>query len=229
MKKASRSIFLSTLLILFSCVLGASCSSLPFFGGRDEPVQEPSRKEADPLELERLTHSLEDVRQDRDKKEKTIRELENKIQALEQQVRDLEKQNAQKPSAVYKLEYVNPVELYSKARNLLLEGNAADAAGLFNEFAKRHPDHSLADNALYWLGECHYTLGRYPQAVEEFKRLIQTYPKAEKVPDALLKIGYSYLSVDDVNRAGHYLKQVLKKYPFSPAAEKAQEKLNSIE
>ncbi len=62
-----------------------------------------------------------------------------------------------------------------------------------------------------------------------FRALIQTYPKAEKVPDAMLKTGYAYLSLDDYNRASHYLKQVIKKYPFSSAAEKAQAKLKSVQ
>ena len=51
----------------------------------------------------------------------------------------------------------------------------------------QHPDHSLADNAMYWLGECHYSSGQYAKAVTVFKKLVKAYPKAEKVPDALLK------------------------------------------
>ncbi|WP_161626897.1 tol-pal system protein YbgF [Desulfospira joergensenii] len=181
------------------------------------------------LELARLTRALEKAEQEKGIKDKTISELEEKIHGLELKVRDLEKLIAQKKPAVIQLEYIEPVQLYQKARNLLLEGDAVNAAQLFQSFADHHPNHSLADNALYWLGECYYSLGRYTKAVEEFKNLVKTYPKAEKVPDALLKIGYSFLSMDDINRAGHFLKQVLKKYPFSPAAEKAEIKLKSIE
>ncbi|MCP4718853.1 MAG: tetratricopeptide repeat protein, partial [Desulfobacteraceae bacterium] len=94
---------------------------------------------------------------------------------------------------------------------------------------EQHPKHNLADNAMYWLGECHYSSGQYAKAVAVFKDLVKAYPKAEKVPDAILKTGYSYLSLDDINRAHHYLKLVLTKYPFSPAAEKAQEKLKEFE
>ena len=164
-----------------------------------------------------------------EKTDETISDLEQKISRLEKRVRDLEQLNADKKITVLKLEYIDPVQLYQKARTVLLEGNAVTAAQLFKSFAERHPDHSLADNALYWLGECHYSLGQYGVAAEEFKTLVKTYPKAEKVPDALLKIGYSYLSMDDRDQADHYLKLVLKKYPFSLAAEKAQVKLKSLE
>ncbi len=72
-------------------------------------------------------------------------------------------------------------------------------------------------------------MNRYKKAIIIFKDLVAKYPKSGKVPGALLKTGYAYLSLDDSNRAHHYLKQVLRKYPFSPAAEKAEEKLKSFE
>lgn len=120
----------------------------------------------------------------------------------------------------------DPVKLYNKGRALLLERNISKAQTLFSDFVKKFPDHELADNALYWLGECSYTTGEYEKAAEIFKALVQTYPKGPKVPDALLKTGYAYMSMDDVSQANHYFKQVITRYPFSPAADKAQQKLS---
>lgn len=150
-------------------------------------------------------------------------ELDSKILILEQKVAQLESRSV-KPE----LEYSNPEQLYQQARTLLLKGDTKKAAPLFNTLAREHSDHSLADNAMYWLGECYYSAGQYEKAAEVFKELVATFPKADKVPDALLKTGYSYLSLDDANRADHYLKKVIKRYPFSPAAEKAQKKMKTI-
>lgn len=231
--KGTRSIFLGLPTIVLCCALLSSCSVFRMFGNNSEHAEserlEDSRLQDLESEQAELSQTLADSRQENARKDQTISDLELKISKLEQTVKDLEKRNAEKKPAVIQLEYLDPIQLYQKARNLLLEGDAVNAAQLFKSFATRHPHHSLADNALYWLGECHYTLGQYAQAIEEFQHLIKTYPKAEKVPDALLKIGYSFLSLDDINRAGHYLKLVLKKYPFSLAAEKAQVKLKSIE
>ncbi len=129
------------------------------------------------------------------------------------------------PAPPEQTENLDPVKLYNKARTLLLERNIPIAQTLFSDFVKKFPDHKLADNALYWLGECSYTTGRYQKAANIFKQLVQTYPKAQKVPDALLKTGYSYLSMDDVSQANHYFKQVITRYPFSPASDKAQKQL----
>lgn len=124
---------------------------------------------------------------------------------------------------------LDPAKLYEKGRALLLERNISMAQTLFSDFVKKFPEHELADNALYWLGECSYIKGDYDTAANIFKRLVQTYPKGQKVPDALLKTGYSYMSIDDVSQANHYFKQVITRYPFSPAADKAQQKLSQTQ
>ena len=221
------------LALILCCALSSSCSSFSMFGKSAEHAEEPILEDSEELPEIKSPQPAGKIEstgwEPAGKVDEEIEALEKKISRLEQRIRDLEQLNAQKQPTVLKLEYVDPVQLYQKARNLLLEGDAVTAARLFASFAEKHPDHSLADNALYWLGECHYSLGQYNVAAEEFKSLVKTYPKAEKVPDALLKIGYSYLSMDDINRASHYLKLVLKKYPFSLAAEKAQVKLKSLE
>jgi TolA-binding protein len=90
---------------------------------------------------------------------------------------------------------VEPRLLYQEARDSLLKGDYDKASRLFKEYALRNPDGELADNALYWLGECHYSQGRYQEAAEVFKDLVQRYPKGGK------------------------------QYPFTPAGEKAEQKL----
>ena len=44
----------------------------------------------------------------------------------------------------------------------------------------------------------------------------------------MLKTGYAYLSLDDIKKARIYLKQVIKQYPFSKIAEKAEKKLKEL-
>jgi tol-pal system protein YbgF len=202
-----------------------ACSSFDFFkkgpdlGAQGEPVHVNTEEKKDTTDA--LKQEVENTQR--------ISALEDEILVLEKKLSGLENQlSAQKP-VVYQVAYTAPAQLYQKARSLLLEGDSANAAQMFKTFVAQHPDNSLADNAMYWLGECHYSSGQYTKAVTVFKDLVKRYPKAEKVPDALLKTGYSYLSMDDTKRAHHYLKSVLTQYPFSPAAEKAQEKLKEFE
>ncbi len=125
--------------------------------------------------------------------------------------------------------HMQPTQLYNSARSLLLEENFPGAARLFKNFVIRYPDSELADNALYWLGECHYSLGDFQEAIQTFKDVVALYPHGGKVADALLKTAYAYLSLDDADRAHHYLKLVVKGYPFTPAGEKAEQKLKAFQ
>lgn len=214
------------ILLLFTASLTLfSCSALEYFNSGTGEEAPAAQEQTAPADQETAVSAESEQAGDSGQMDA----LQNKISVLENKVDSLESQVAGQKKVVYTVEYSDPAQLYQKARGLLLSNDIDNAADLFSTFAKAHPDHSLADNALYWLGECHYTKGRYDQSILVFKDLVAKYPKAEKVPDALLKTGYAYLSQDDVNRASHFLKKVIKKYPFSPAAEKAQEKLRTFE
>jgi len=174
--------------------------------------------------------------------EEKITRLENRIALLEKKSYS-QRQSAPVPNQAYPASPakppqptsheatgdLDPVKLYNKGRALLLERNISKARRLFANFVRKYPNHELADNALYWLGECSYTTGEYEKAAEIFKTLVLTYPKGAKVPDALLKTGYAYMSMDDVSQANHYFKQVIIRYPFSLAADKAQQKLSQTQ
>lgn len=211
-----------------------ACSGLGIFTpapadtGAPETVED-SRPENEPQATPPVEPPVPETPVDTNAKAEKIEALEEKIVLLEDKVKTLENEVAGQKKVVYTIEYSDPAQLYREARTLLLANDIDNAADLFSTFAKKHPAHALADNAMYWLGECHYTKGDYKAAAAVFKALVTTYPKAEKVPDALLKAGYSYLSMDDVNRASHFLRQVITKYPFSPAAEKAQVKLKDFQ
>ncbi|MCF6246582.1 MAG: tol-pal system protein YbgF [Desulfobacula sp.] len=180
-------------------------------------------------EVSQLKKSLEKLNAQVAHKNQTIQSLQKKSLLFENKIANLENKKRTSKKPLQKIKYKDPESLYKKARHLLLEGNYTDAAKHFSAFINYHQNHNLADNAVYWLGECYYSQGNFQQAIFVFKNLVKKYPKSEKVPDALLKTGYSYLSLDDSNRAHHYLKQVLKRYPFSPASEKAQIKLGEFD
>ena len=211
-----------SLIILMSLFL-VSCSSMNFKKNPESNIENNSNS----IKISSLESKLADARNEQAdmklqirNRDTTIEKLQNQIALLEKKITYLEKSKTQ---------HINPSDLYKKARNLLIEENYMTAAGLFTDFIKKFPKNSLAGNSAYWLGECYYSMNRYKKAITIFKDLVVKYPKSGKVPGALLKTGYAYLSLNDSNRAHHYLKQVLIKYPFSPAAEKAEEKLKSFE
>lgn len=127
------------------------------------------------------------------------------------------------------LEQASAETIYNQGFAALKEKDYIRALSLFKAVVSKHPDHNLADNAIYWSGEIHYTQHNYEEAIRTFNRLIETYPEGGKVPDALLKIGYAYHSLGDKENAVKYLKKVVVDYPFTVPGSKAEAMLNRIE
>jgi tol-pal system protein YbgF len=118
--------------------------------------------------------------------------------------------------------------LYQKAYGTYEKHQFQAAAELFDTVAARYPNHDLADNALYWAGECRYAVKDYAGALRSFMAVIKNYASGNKAPDALLKAGMTYLVLGDKDNGVDYLKKVIKNYPFSTAATKAEERLKQL-
>lgn len=126
-------------------------------------------------------------------------------------------------------QYQSPEYIYNQGFAALKAKNYTKAISMFKTIVSTYPEHNLADNAIYWTGEIHYTQHDFPEAVRTFNRLIEKYPEGGKVVDALLKIGYSYYSMKDNENAVKYLKKVVVDYPFTVSGSKAEAMLNKIE
>lgn len=117
-------------------------------------------------------------------------------------------------------------DVYGDAYNLYKRRNFKGAISAFSSFIINYPSTSYTDNAFYWRGECYYAMGKYRQAIDEFDLVEKKFPKGNKVPDAMLKKGYSYLKIKNIPKAKSFFKKVMKLYPSSSAAKKAAKKIN---
>jgi tol-pal system protein YbgF len=117
---------------------------------------------------------------------------------------------------------------YDVAFKSIRAGDYVKASREFRAFVQQYPDHALAPNAWYWLGESYYATTNYPVALEAFQHLLSQFPASEKAPDALLKVGYSQLELKQDAKARATLASVVSKYPGSKAASLAQERLQRL-
>ncbi len=121
------------------------------------------------------------------------------------------------------------VALYQTAYDHLRAGATGQAVDAFRTFVKRYPDHELTDNAQYWLGECFYSQRDYSTALREFRRVVEKFSRGNKVPDALLKLGFSYLALGSNRPGREALTELVKSYPRHPASGLAAAKLAELE
>lgn len=131
------------------------------------------------------------------------------------------------PSPAKAAKESGPPPGYLKAFGLYSANNFPAAIEAFELYLKENPQSDYAANALYWIGECHYTLADFPKAKAVFLKVTENYPKSLKVPDALLKLGYTLVALKEKEKATDIFEKIITQYPSSPAAIKARERLNA--
>lgn len=120
-------------------------------------------------------------------------------------------------------------ELYRKALAEVNAQNYKAAMPLFDQFLKKFPKSTMADNAQYWKGEALYGLKQFPEAILEFQKVVKKFPKSDKVPAAILKQGYCFFEAKEYLDAKAFLQKVVTLYPKSDEASKAREKIKQID
>ena len=95
---------------------------------------------------------------------------------------------------------------------------------------KDFPNHALASNANYWLGETHYVRGNYPRAAQIFAKGYQENPKGSKAADNLLKLSLSLEGMGKKEDACITLRQLEKEFTAdeSPIIIRARQELDNL-
>jgi len=114
---------------------------------------------------------------------------------------------------------------YQAAFELLKERRYEPAALAFQQFLISFPDSQLTDNAQYWLAESYYVTSQFEDALQQFQVVISDYPRSRKIPDALLKIGYSNYELERWEQARTALRQVQADHADTTAARLAEQRL----
>ena len=115
--------------------------------------------------------------------------------------------------------------LYQSAKTALDKGNMDVAREGFQAFLKKYPTSKNADNAQFWIGEAYYREKWYEKAILEYQKVIESYPKGNKVPAAFLKQGFAFQNMGEKANARLILKELITKFPNSNEAKIAKDKI----
>lgn len=114
---------------------------------------------------------------------------------------------------------------YDSAYLELLKGNYDLAVDAFESFLTQYPQSDLADNAQYWIGECHLAQGDNAHALSAFLAVESKWPSGDKVPGSLLKVAHCLQAERKSDEAKRTLESVIKRFPNTEEARLAQERL----
>lgn len=135
---------------------------------------------------------------------------------------------AKAPAVIVPLANLSEQELYDQSKQAFDAGELEKARQGFQEFTKRFPNSQNADNAQFWIGEIYYRDKWYEKAIVEYQKVVENYPKGNKIRSALLKQGYAFINIDDKANARLILKELINKYPDTTEAQLAAQKLDQI-
>ncbi len=120
----------------------------------------------------------------------------------------------------------SPENLYESALEKIQKtGDYAGARSNLQLFLQNNPDHPLAVNAMYWIGEAYYGEKSFENAILQFQDVIQKHPTHPKAPAAMLKQGLAFQTLGDLQNARILLQKVTESYPQTEEAGKAKAKL----
>jgi tol-pal system protein YbgF len=117
---------------------------------------------------------------------------------------------------------------YQAAFDTLKEGRYKKAKTEFKAFLAKYPNGSFSGNAQYWLGEAHYVPRYFDQGIVVFEKVLKMYPSSNKVPDAMLKLGYTFYELKQFPKAKSTLQLLRERFPKATAARLAAKRLDRI-
>ena len=106
-----------------------------------------------------------------------------------------------------------PEKQYEFATSFLKVGDYNTAERAFNEFVILNPEHNLAGNAQYWYAETFRIRQLYTDAASAYLEGYQKYPKSNKAPINLLKLGVSLVQIGEKDQGCLMITGVKEQYP----------------
>jgi tol-pal system protein YbgF len=111
-----------------------------------------------------------------------------------------------------------PEQVYNDALSAMRNGDYAAAERQFRDFVARYPQHHLAANAQYWLGETYYVRKDFRSAATAYATGFRNYRTSAVGPDNLLKLGMSLQASGKSADACTVYGQFSQVYPQAPEA-----------
>jgi tol-pal system protein YbgF len=106
-----------------------------------------------------------------------------------------------------------PEKQYEFAKSFLKIGDYNTAERALREFIILNPDHDLAGSAQYWYAETFNIRQLYTDAASAYLEGYQKYPKSNKAPINLLKLGVSLVQMGEKDQGCLMISGVKEQYP----------------
>src|SRR5262249_6389857 len=121
-----------------------------------------------------------------------------------------------------------PDVLYNDALRDFNAGKSDLASQEFTQYLQVYGNTDLAGNAQFYLGEILYRQGNFQKAILAYNKVLDQYPGGNKAAAAQLKKGYALLDAGQKDAGVQELRSLISRYPKSPEAAQAKDRLTRL-
>ncbi len=173
-------------------------------------------------QIQSLNDSLDELKARLAKVSKQLEDLQatqqsQAAQTAQQQAQQQAQAQAPPPDVLYN----NALRDYNGAKNDL-------ATQEFSDYIKFYPNTDLAGNCYFYLGEIQFRQANYQQAAQSYDQVLQNFPTGTKVASAQLKKGFALIELGKQEDGVQELRHLIQRYPHSPEALQARERLRKL-
>lgn len=173
-------------------------------------------------QIQALNDTLDELKVRLAKVSKQLEDMQATQQTLAaSQAQQQQQQQAQAQAPPPDVLYNNGLRDYNGAKNDL-------AAQEFTDYIKFYPNTDLAGNSYFYLAEIQFRQGNYQQAIQNYDLVLQNFPSGNKAASAELKKGFALLELGKQDDGVRELRHLLQRYPHSPEALQARERLRKL-
>ncbi|MBN2029760.1 tetratricopeptide repeat protein [bacterium] len=180
-------------------------------------------------EVGQLMKKIDDLKNEMDRRQNQIDDLENIVRAHEQALAEVTGRMAGEVAtgSFGVLSAESFTANYEQGLQKFYDRQYNDAILIFKSLLTSNPDHRLASNCQYWIGESYNQLQQYTEAISAFRTVLQ-YQSSYKFDDALLMSGICYMKIGDRITARDNFQQLVSRFPDSEYAPMAMRYLGRL-
>jgi tol-pal system protein YbgF len=132
------------------------------------------------------------------------------------------------PPTASNLAPISADTLYQNALRDLTSGKYDLARQEFSDYIQHFPQNDLAGNAQFYLGEIAYAQNDFKTAITNYDTVLANYPNGFKLADSLYKKACAEIELSMKASGIRDLREVIRRFPGSDQAHRAQAKLHQI-
>jgi len=179
--------------------------------------------------LDQLSGQIQALNDTMDELKVRLAKVSKQLEDMQSAQQSIQAQQAQQQAQQQAAASAPPPDLlYNNALRDYNGGKPDLASQEFSDYIKFYPNTDLAGNCYFYLGELQFKGGNYQQAAQSYDQVLQNFPSGNKAASAQLKKGFSLIELGKQDDGVSELRHVVQRYPHSPEALQARDRLRKL-